>query len=296
MADLFDKPQGKRLFGIISIGGSLGAIGGAAFTETLSRGGLWGLSEHGRLGLLILLAVAFLEAAVQCMLALARRFHLSDQPGGSREPGPGVFEGLRLIVRSRFLALICAYMLLFTLASTFLYLTQGKIVAAAFSEPSARTAAFARIDFWVNVLTLATQLLLTGRLVRIFGLRPMLALLPTISLLGFAALWIWPSFAILAVFQVMRRGLHYAVDRPVREILYIALGPGEKYKSKPFIDTFVYRGGDLLGAWSPAVLSMLALPVSGAAMALSGLWLFGALKLGAVYRRMHLQSPEKAAP
>jgi AAA family ATP:ADP antiporter len=50
---------------------------------------------------------------------------------------------------------------------------------------------------------------------------------------------------------VIRRGLHYAVSRPTREILFTVLGQDEKYKSKPFIDTFVYRGGDLFGAWSP---------------------------------------------
>jgi ATP:ADP antiporter, AAA family len=286
MADIFDEEQGKRLFGVISIGGSLGAIAGAALTEALSRGTLFGLSLKAEPGLLILMAVVFLEAAVQCVYALARHFQLSDQPGGPREPGPGVFEGLRLIVRSRFLALICVYLLLFTLTSTFLYLEQGSIVERVFPNQAARTGAFARIDLLVNILTLATQLFLTERLIRIFGLRSMLALLPVLSILGFGVLWIWPSFTVLAVFQVLRRGMHYAVDRPVREILYITLGPGEKYKSKPFIDTFVYRGGDLLGAWSPALLSIVAIPVGAVAMAVSALWFYGALRLGDLQKRM----------
>jgi ATP:ADP antiporter, AAA family len=291
MADVFDEDQGKRLFAIISIGGSVGAIAGAAMTEALSRGSLFGLAVHAEPGFLILAAVVLLEAAVQCASALARQFHLSDRAGGPREPGPGIFEGLQLIVRSRFLALICAFMLLFTLMSTLLYLAQGAIVAQAFSNHAARTAAFARIDFWANVLTLVAQLLLTERLIRVFGLRPMLALLPVISILGFGAIWIWPSFAALAVFQVLRRGMHYAVDRPVREILYISLGPGEKYKSKPFIDTFVYRGGDLLGAWLPSLLSMLTLPVGAVAVGLSSVWFYGALKLGAAHEQISRSSP-----
>ncbi|MBN2024293.1 MAG: hypothetical protein JW809_16030 [Pirellulales bacterium] len=286
MADTFDEEQGKRLFGIVSVGGSLGAIAGAAVTETVSREGVFGLSERASAGVLILAAAVFLEAAARCVGALARRLQLSDRAGGPREPGPGALEGLRLIAGSRFLALLCAFILLSSLVSTILYLEQGAIIADAFPSESARTAAFARIDFWTNVLTLATQLFLTERLIRVFGLRAMLALLPAISILGLGALWVWPSFAVLVVLQTLRRGLHYAVDRPVREILYIPLGPGEKYKSKPFIDTFIYRSGDMLGAWSPALLSMLSLPVGAAAVAFSTLWLLGALKLGALHERM----------
>jgi ATP:ADP antiporter, AAA family len=294
MVDLFDEEQGQRLFGVVSIGGTLGAMAGAALTGVLSRSSLLGLSEHARLGLLILAAMALLEAAVQCMHALVRQFHLSGRAGGPREPGPGVFEGLRLIAHSPLLALICAYILLFTVTSTFLYLEQGTIVAHAFAGQAARTGAFAQIDFWANLLTLATQLFLTGRLIRIFGLRPMLALLPAISILGFGALWTWPTFAVLAIFQVLRRGLHYAVDRPVREVLYIPLGPGEKYKSKPFIDTFVYRSGDLLGAWSPTLLAMLSVPVGGVAVAVSALWFYGAWALGAIYKHMSRSSAPKS--
>jgi ATP:ADP antiporter, AAA family len=296
MADVFNEEQGKRLFAMISSGGSIGAIAGASLTETISRGSLFGLSKHAAPSVLILAAVVLLEAAVQCASALARQFNLSDRAGGSREPGPGIFEGLQLIVRSRFLGLICVYMLLFTLMSTLLYLAQGAIVSHAFADQAARTAAFARIDFWSNVLTLVTQLLLTERLIRVFGLRPMLALLPMVSILGFGALWIWPSFAALAVFQVLRRGMHYAVDRPVREILYISLGPGEKYKSKPFIDTFVYRGGDLLGAWAPSLLAMLTLPLGAVAVGLSSVWLYGAVKLGAAHERMNPASSQIESP
>jgi ATP:ADP antiporter, AAA family len=205
---------------------------------------------------------------------------LGDTAHGIREPGPGPFEGLRLIATSRYLQLISAYMLLFTITGTILYLQQGSIVEHAFSGTAARTAAFARIDVWVNVLTLATQVLLTGRLLTGLGIPGVLTLLPGLTLAGFGALWIWPTFGVMALVQVLRRGLHYAVDRPAREILYIPLGPEERYKSKPFIDTFVYRGGDLLGAWTPSVLAALAFPLGLAAVGCSGLWLGGAWALG----------------
>ncbi|MFZ1376977.1 MAG: hypothetical protein WAS25_10325 [Geothrix sp.] len=281
MSDVWSEGQGKRLFGFIATGGTLGAIAGAALTGVLAKGfHLGGLQVKVNPLSLLLLSMITLELAVQCVKRLATLFQLGDVAHGVREPGPGPLEGLRLIATSRYLQLICAYILLFTITSTFLYLQQGSIVERAFSGTAARTAAFARIDLWVNVLTLATQVFLTGRLITALGIPFVLTILPVLTLTGFGALWLWPTFGVMALFQVLRRGLHYAVDRPARELLYIPLGPEERYKSKPFIDTFVYRGGDLIGVWAPTVLAALAIPVGLAAVGCSGLWIGGSLVLG----------------
>jgi len=292
MSDVWSEDQGKRLFGCIATGGTLGAIAGAALTGAITKGfAIGGLVVKVDPLSLLLLSMLTLELAVQCVNRLASIFHLGDVAHGAREPGPGPLEGLRLIVTSRYLQLICAYMLLFTITSTFLYLQQGSIVEQAFSGTAARTAAFARIDFWVNVLTLTTQVLLTGRIVTALGIPFVLAILPVLTLAGFGALWIWPTFGVMALFQVLRRGLHYAVDRPARELLYIPLGPEERYKSKPFIDTFVYRGGDLLGVWAPTALAALAIPVGLAAVGCSGLWIGSSLVLGS-----HVKAKATADP
>jgi len=281
MSDVWTEVQGKRLFGFIAMGGTLGAIAGAAVTGALTKGvALGGLVLKVEPLSLLLLSMLTLELAVQCVQRLAAIFNLGDVAHGEREPGPGLLEGLRLIATSRYLQLICAYMLLFTITSTFLYLEQGRIVAGTFRDTASRTAAFAQLDLWVNVLTLATQVFLTGRLITGLGISAVLAILPVLSLAGFGALWIWPTFGVMALFQVLRRGLHYAVDRPAREILYIPLGPEERYKSKPFIDTFIYRGGDLLGVWAPAAFAALAIPLGAAAVACSGLWLGASRALG----------------
>ncbi len=287
MADGFREDQGKRLFGILAMGGTLGAIAGAWLAAFLSTG-LQAMAGRPRLGppALILLSAMVLEAAVHCIHPLADLFGFGDHAGGPREPGPGPLEGLRRFGTSPYLRLIAAYLLLFTIASTLLYLEQGRIVAATFHDPAARVAAFARLDLWTNVLSLATQLFFTGRLIRAAGIPAVLLLLPVLTLGGFAAMAVWPTFAAFAVFQVARRGLHYAVDRPAREILYIPLGPEEKYKAKPFIDTFIYRGGDLVGVWIPTALAALGLAVAPAALALSALWIGSGAWLGRLVRRI----------
>jgi ATP:ADP antiporter, AAA family len=275
LADGLNEDQGKRLFGFIAMGGTLGAIAGAAVTESLTRGAL-----RVEPGTLLLVAILCLELAVRCAGTLAGRWGMGAGASKEREPGPGLFEGLRLFSRSPYLALIGLYILLYTITSTFLYMQQGQIIARTFTTQAARTAAFARIDVWVNVLTLFTQIFLSSRLITRLGLRVVLCIMPVLTLAGFGALWAMPSFGVLALFQVLRRGLHYAVDRPAREVLYIPLGPEEKYKAKPFIDTFIYRAGDFLGTWTPTLMAAAALPLGAAALGVSGLWLGGGVALG----------------
>ncbi len=293
MADIFSEDQGKRLFGMVSMGGTLGAVVGAAVTEGVSSGH-WGFKVEP--AGLMLLAAGGLELAVACMLRLAAHFGLSAGEGQrAREPGPDFKAGVRAIAGSRYLQLICAYMLLFTVTSTFLYLMQGDIVARSFASGAERTAAFAKLDLWTNALTLTVQLLLTSRLLRAIGVPGVLLVLPLLTTAGFGALALWPGFAALALVQVLRRGLHYAVDRPAREILYIPLGPEERYKSKAFIDTFVFRGGDFLGVWAPSFFGALAVPVVFAALASSGAWLAVAGWLGRLVNRRHGAAPATIA-
>ncbi len=285
--DLLTEEIGKRLFGLIAVGGTLGALAGASLTASLSQGfSLGGLHVQVAPSSLLLLSILFLEAAVFCMQGLADRASKVDLKPATPEPGPGIFEGLRLVATSRYLQAICLYMLLFTITSTLLYLVQGRIVEQAFQGQAARTAAFARLDVWTNVLTLTLQVLFSGRILVGLGLRTTLCLLPLLTLASLGGLWALPTFAMLAVVQVSRRGLHYAVDRPAREILYIPLGQDEKYKSKPFIDTFVYRGGDALGVWTPTLLGLMAVPVGAVGLAVSGLWVAVAVWLGRLRWRM----------
>jgi AAA family ATP:ADP antiporter len=76
-----------------------------------------------------------------------------------------------------------------------------------------------------------------------------LTVVPVISILGFSALALWPTFATLAVFSVLRRSGNYAIAKPSREVLYTVVTSEERFLTKPFLDVGVYRFGDLLSAW-----------------------------------------------
>src|SRR5690606_23370862 len=159
---------------------------------------------------------------------------------------------------------IAALMMFFTITSTFLYFHQADIISRVFADDRvARTRLFANIDLAVNALTLVTQLFLTGRILRWFGLSVALAFLPVLTMIGFGILAVAPVLGVVVTFQVLRRAGNFAIQRPAREVLYTVLPRTDKYKSKNFNDTFVYRIGDQTGAWSYTLVGALGLGFAG---------------------------------
>ncbi|MEQ1882135.1 MAG: hypothetical protein ABL878_14320, partial [Burkholderiales bacterium] len=84
---------------------------------------------------------------------------------------------------------------------------------------------------------------------------------------GFIVIGIWPTLAVLFVFQVLRRAGEYAIAKPAREVLFTVLTREEKYKSKNFIDTVVFRGGDAISGWMFEGLRIVGMGFAGIAFA-----------------------------
>ncbi len=288
MVDLFSSEDGKRLFGFIAAGATIGAIVGSAVTASLAR--------HAPTSLLLIGAALLLEVAVFSVHRLScqsAKFHSRSAEQAAETPiGGNVFAGIIHPFKSSYLMNVSAFLLLFAITSTFLYFQQAGIVSRSFQDRGAQTAFFATIDLAVNVLTLLVQLFLTGRIVRSLGVGPTLAFLPALTIVGFGVLALLPSIAALVTFQVLRRSSDYAIARPTREVLYTVLPREDRYKAKSFIDTVVYRAGDQVGAWSFALLSGLGLSANEtgfAAVILSVIWLANGLWLG---RRQDLMAAE----
>jgi AAA family ATP:ADP antiporter len=280
MVDVFSTEQGKRLFGFISIGGTLGAIVGAAITASLVR-------KLGTLNLL-LISAALLELSAQCVRFFPNTFagpgpSITKKAAEESPVGGRIWAGIVHNARSPYLLGICAYMLLYAITSTLLYFQQVGIAASAFTDRSARTAFFAQIDLLVNVLTVLVQAFLTGRLLKWFGVGVTLAILPALSVVGFTTMGVVPTLALLVVFLTLRRAGNFAIARPARETLFTVVSREDKYKAKNFIDTVIYRAGDQIGAWSSPALAWLGLGLTGVsfvAAPIAAIWLFVSLWLG----------------
>lgn len=288
--DLFSPEQGKRLFGIIAAGATVGAILGSSVSATLAR--------HVSPILLLLGAAVPLEVAVFSVGRLARlspRLHSRPMAGRATEApiGGSVFAGFTHAFRSPYLANVSLFLLLFAITSTFLYFEQAGIVSRSFGDRGAQIAFFATVDLLVNVLTLVVQLFLTGRILLLFGVALSLGMLPALTIIGFGALALLPTIMAVAVFQVLRRAADYAIARPTREVLFTVVPREDRYKAKSFIDTVVYRTGDQVGAWSVALFRGLGLGTAELALVaipFAALWLVNALWLG---RRQELRAAQQ---
>ena len=262
MADRFALEQSKRLFGIISVGGTLGAIAGPWLASRLAE----------PLGTAALLPVSacLLGLAVVAAWAVARtqpqRTEVAGAAGQSTSPGQddraviggSAFEGFRAVFRSRYLLGIAAFVLIMTVIATFLYFTRLQMVAALGDDLDMRTGVFARIDLYTQITTLVLQALVTGHLMKRLGVHVTLALLPLTVALGFVGLAITASLTTLIIVQAAFSAVQRSITRPSRETLFTVVPREDKYKSKAFIDTFVYRGGDVLGAQVEGLLGRIA--------------------------------------
>ncbi len=279
MADCFSLEQARRLFALIAVGGTLGAIFGPWLASMLAR----------PLGTpaLLLVSIGFLLLATALAWALARtrawHGHAAGDHGDRHARiGGSAWQGFKAVFRSPYLAGIAGYVVLMTVMSTFLYFTRLHLVATLGDDTDLRASVFARIDLATQTATLLLQALIAGRLMRRWGVHVVLALLPVTALLGFVGLALVGSLAALVAFEATFRAIQRALTRPARETLYTVVSRGDKYKSKAFIDTFVYRGGDVVGAQLEGGLARLGLGLGALAsvtlpLALAwaalGLWL-----------------------
>jgi len=272
MADLFASEQGKRLFGFIAAGGSAGALAGPAITVALAV-------PLGPVNLLIIAAV-LLELAVLCAhrletsaaeLATARSAAQPKAPANAQPAGNvlggGWLAGILMVLRSRYLGGIALWVVLLSLAGTFLYFQQANIVAAASDDPAVRTRIFATIDLAIGIVTLVVQCFATGRLIARFGVGPAVAFLPVVFACGFVALALSPAFLVVIAFQAMQRAANFALSNPAREVLLTVVSREEKYKAKNVIDIVVFRGADAVTGWLFATMRGAGLELSTISLA-----------------------------
>lgn len=280
MADRFTLEQAKRLFGAIAVGGTLGAIFGPWLASQLAR-------PFGT-PVLLLVAAGFLVLALGAARWVTRLRPDRPEAGPAATPaddsviGGSAWEGLQSVVRSPYLLAICGYVLIMAVMATFVYFTRLQMVAALGTNVDMRTAMFARIDLITQVTTLVLQAIVTGHLMKRLGVSVTLALLPVTAALGFLGLAIVGSLAALIAFEAAFRAVQRGISRPSRETLFTVVPRADRYKAKAFIDTFVYRTGDVVGAQTEGLLKQLgmgltalatvALPLAAAWMALA-IWL-----------------------
>jgi AAA family ATP:ADP antiporter len=290
LADFFRSDQGRRLFGRVMMGATLGAICGPLLVRILVE---W----LGAANLLII-SMALLEVALWCFRYLDRSFDQRQDTAAQRALGGRIWDGARTIWHSPYLRQICLYLLLFLVSGGFLYRLKAEFAYQYFEVRDDRIAFFANIEIASNTLTLLLQFFVTGQLLQRRGVGFTLLILPVATMFAFGALGAVTSLTTIAIADILRRAGNYALAKPAREVLFTVVPREQKYKSKSFIDTVVYRGGDSAVSWMYDFFDR-GLSESGLAFTVipfAGLWALSGHRLGRGFQQtQHKVNEEQKA-
>ena len=214
--------------------------------------------------------------------------------------GGSPFAGITHLMSSPYFLGIALASVIASLLGTALYMFTAELLGQSELSPNERTQFFSNINVATNAIALTCQLFVVRHVVGRLGIGVSLALMPVVSIVGFAVLAINPTLAALALLTIARRGLGFGVMKPSTDMLYSVVTPEEKYKTKNFIDTTIYRGGDLIGTWS--VQGMMSgfgagfAAVSWVMVPFAAIWSVVTIWLGRDYRRrasLGIGEPEK---
>jgi len=246
MSGLYNKEQAKRLFAVIALGATAGAIVGPILPTFFA-------DDVGNLNLLLIAALLLLAPipliSVLEGLRTGELRNADVQADLSREKqlGANPFSGFTKFASNPYLLAIGIFILFYVIMNTFIYFELRKVLGDFDRE--VRTQIWGSIDLAVNVLAAVTALFATGRLTTRFGMSATLALVPFLMIGGWLVVAVSPIMGVLIGLQVARRAGNYAITRPGREMLFTIVDAETRFKAKPVIDIVVYRGGDVATAW-----------------------------------------------
>lgn len=264
MADIFDSAGARKVFPLIALGGMVGAIVGPGITKLL-------VTTIGVAPLLVVSAVALL-------VALGLLLFLSGEGGlGSNadEPiGGSIWAGIRELWSRPFLRYMAILMLLGDGIGTLAYALMADYTKAHIADKVARTAFYNDIDLYTNLIGAALQLTLTRWLMMRLGAGWALvvpALVNLVLLLGLALVGAGHvelfgyAVPMLAVTMIGSRAFAYGMTKPAQDALYTRVPRETRYKGKNFVETAVWRFGDVLVTSGVSLLGMLGVTLSGMA-------------------------------
>ncbi len=296
MADIYTKEQCRRLFGVISAGGSVGAVLGPLLTSLIA--------VKIEFRNLLPLSASLLGVAVFCIYRL-RQWAAENETGDQKQAavsskpiGGSAFAGIRFVFTSPFFGGLAGALLLANFLGGATYYYMADLMSRTFTDPDRQTQVFALLDAATNVLAFVGQLFLVRLSVRSLGVGWTLSILPIVSVVGFLLLAVNPVLAVLATLHVVRRGLGFGLTKPTNDMLYAVVSPEERYKAKNFIDTAIYRASDVVTAFTVRSIGALA-GLSGLALVcvpLAAVWWALTSWIGRQYREKDRALSSPAEP
>jgi len=239
---LFDLRQAKRLFGLIGSGASLGAIAGGVLARYLVE------PAGGAVNLMLVIAVLLLIAAAIVLVAKLWMPSTRALHSGPRVAQP-FRQTRREILATPYLRHIAALAFLTAIATQWTAFQLSVVAEARFGgDADALTRFFGTFNFVLGIASFALQLLVTGRLLRHFGLTAAIVVLPFALATGNLFILMVPLFWPVLITNAFDQGLRFSIDKASYELLYLPIPPGRRAHVKNAIDIVVNRVADAVGA------------------------------------------------
>jgi ATP:ADP antiporter, AAA family len=239
---LFDTRQAKRLFGLIGAGASLGAITGGVLARFLVG------PVGGTINLLLVLAMLILSAAAIVTFAnyRIRRKQVTRLGRPSRQP---FADALRQIAASPYLRLMAALVFLVAVVTQWTAFQLSLVADLQFGgDAEALTRFFGTFNFTIGTISFLIQLLVTGPVLRRFGIAVTVLLLPLSLGLGSTLILFVPGLFSVLITNAFDQGFRFSLDKATYELLYLPIAPQQRVPLKNFIDIIVNRIADGVGA------------------------------------------------
>ena len=240
-AELFAVRGAKRLYGLITAGGTAGAM-----VMGTSLGPLTGLFQLIWL-LPILIGILALFLVVQTALP-QDKVEAAQAPAGGASERSSPKENIRLIWLNPHLRVIAMIVVFATVASTLLDYQFKETARSVYDTREALTGFFGAFYGWTGAVALFIQLVVATRLIAVAGIGVTLAVLPVLLLLGSASFALLPGLILITLVRGADNSLRKSLFRPVIEYLYVPLAAGLRRKTKTFIDSVVDSAAEGAGA------------------------------------------------
>jgi AAA family ATP:ADP antiporter len=288
-ADIYPEEQGKRLFPIVGIGSSVGAVAGAWIADEMFRFGPFKLMLMSAFVLVLTLGLTYVTNERE------KKRERPASPGAAHDTAPPSHaNGFSLVMRDRYLLLFAGLMFFLNwVTKTGDYVLDRRLIDAAHAsgfvghDATVFIGQFkARYFEWSNGIGVVLQLFVVSRIVKYFGLRVAMVVMPIASLAGYGSALAVPVIGVLFAARAFESSLDYSLFNTTRHALWLVTPRDAKYKAKQVIDTFVVRVGDAASAglvWYGARTALSLSSFIVVNLVLTTAWLAFAIMLGRSY-------------
>ena len=305
-ADLYDENAGKRLFPLIAIGASMGAIVGSMLTNFLIK--TLNLDPYA----MLLIAPIVLALATWILWSVDKKQDAIELASGvsTEEPPEDPRSAWRIIFGNRYILLIAVFIFMLNWIVTngenilFAAVQDGisRMDMSGLSPEEAKnfvgqaTAEFySKIYFWVNLVGLLLQAFIVSRLLKFGGLAGVLLVPPVVSLASYGTMSASGGLATLTAAKTAENATNYSVANTARNVLWLPVAKEALYKAKTAVDTVCVRTADALAAATVIICTrFLTLSVKGFLViniVLIFIWFFVALLILRERRKWDKEKP-----